>query len=67
MLLLAEGENPASGKDIGQLVLRRHLDEPHLAILDDLGAKCFHMSMCLARSRLPMTLLPHSIHAVLSS
>ena len=24
------------GKDIGQLVLRRHLDEPHLAILDDL-------------------------------
>ena len=24
------------GKDIGQLVLRRHLDEPHLAVLDDL-------------------------------
>ena len=24
------------GKDIGQLVLRRHLDEPHLAVLDHL-------------------------------
>ena len=24
------------GKDIGQLVLRRHLDEPHLAVLNDL-------------------------------
>ena len=24
------------GKDIGQLVLRRHLDEQHLAVLDDL-------------------------------
>ena len=53
------------GKDIGKLVLRRHLDEPHLAVLNDLVGEV--LPMCMARSRPPMTLLPHSIHAVLSS
>ena len=30
-------------------------------------AKCLRMSMCLAHSRPQMTLLPHSMHTVLSS
>ena len=54
------------GKHVGKLLGCVHLDQTHLAVLDDFIAKCLLMSM-QTRSRPPTTWFPHLMHAVLSS